>query len=90
MGFGGDSIGGGDNKLMLADYYIMTIGGDGGNFLDVELTSPDPELYPVPECLQAVSSLPVALKDHAGALDYSSEFCMISHIVIIVLLQLLI
>ena len=69
----------------------MTIGGTTwlvGTLENVELTSIEPELYPVPECLQNISSLPVALQDHSGALDYSREFCMIGHIFIIVLLLL--
>ena len=55
----------------------MTIGGyDGslGTGEDIELTSIDPELFPVPECLENLNSLPVGVYGHAGALDYSREF----------------
>ena len=58
----------------------MTIGGsdgfpaDGSSLDDVELTSLDPELFPVPECLENLNSLPVSVYGHAGALDYSREF----------------
>ena len=65
--------------------YIMTIGGfvggGGGteSYLDdVELTSLDPEMFPVPECLENLNSLPVKVDSHAGALDYSREFCTLS------------
>ena len=59
----------------------MTIGGYGENYLDdVELTSPDPELFPVPECLENLNSLPVQIVSHAGALDYSREFCIVCNI----------
>ena len=56
--------------------YIMTIGGVGNEALldDVELTSPYPELFPIPECLENLNSLPFWVRDHAGALDYSREF----------------
>ena len=58
--------------------YIMTIGGyneyDGdGELDDVELTSLHPELFPVPDCLENLNSLPVEVHVHAGALDYSRE-----------------
>ena len=62
----------------------MTIGGlirfsrpntsDGSYYLDdIELTSLDPELFPVPECLENLNSMPVRVSGHAGALDYSRE-----------------
>ena len=63
--------------------YIMSIGGYRDNFqydLDVELTSLDPELFPVPECLENLNPFPVEIYGHAGALDYSREFCVVSHI----------
>ena len=70
------------NKLMLLGYYIMTIGGSSGGLGldDVELTSPDPELFPVPECLKNLNPLPTLIQGHAGALDYSREFCKVCHI----------
>ena len=71
--------------------YIMTIGGyeDNGNLDDVELTSLDAELFPVPECLENLNPLPVKLYGHAGAQDYSREFCIVCLILLIVLLLLL-
>ena len=70
----------------------MSIGGYRDNFqydLDVELTSLDPELFPVPECLESLKSLPVYVYEHAGAQDYSREFCIVCFILLIVLLLLL-
>ena len=53
----------------------MTIGGSDGHYLDdVELTSLNPELLPVPECLENLNSFPFEVAGHAGALDYSREF----------------
>ena len=57
----------------------MTIGGHQKDYIDdVELTSTDPELFPVPECLENLNSLPVPVAGHAGALDYSRELCIVS------------
>ena len=56
----------------------MTIGGyaSNNNILDdVELTSLDTELFPVPECLENLNSLPLGVYNHAGALDYSRKLC---------------
>ena len=54
----------------------MTIGGLGVRYLDdVELTSLDLEMFPVPECLENLNSIPAKIRGHVGALDYSREFC---------------
>ena len=55
----------------------MTIGGYGDlDYLDdVELTSLDTELFPLPECLESLNSFQVKVYSHAGALDYSRKFC---------------
>ena len=53
----------------------MTIGGyvDGSSLDDVELASLDPEMFPVPECLENLNSLPMCVRAMAGALDYSRK-----------------
>ena len=54
----------------------MTFGGfngDMGPYLDVELTSLDPELFPVPDCLTSLNSLPSTIQGHSGALDYDRK-----------------
>ena len=62
----------------------MTTGGYNGSFInDVELTSLDPDLFPVPDCLENLTSLPVKAFSHAGAVDYSREFCEVCLIAII-------
>ena len=57
-------------------YFIMTIGGkrgSGSHLADVELTSLDPELFPVPDCLSSLNSLPSTIQGHSGALDYDRK-----------------
>ena len=52
----------------------MTIGGYYEGYLDdVELTSLDQELFPLPDCLTNLNSLPVPLAGPAGSLDYSRK-----------------
>ena len=53
----------------------MSIGGYDGDFSldDVEITSLDPELYPVPECLMNLNTLPYPTSGPFGALDYSGK-----------------
>ena len=49
----------------------MSIGGYKGYQLDdVELTSLDPELFPVPDCLTNLNPLPYPRYGMFGALDY--------------------
>ena len=76
--------------------YIMSIGGSRKFFFgdpertaDVELTSLDPDKFPVPECLENLNPFPVEIYAHAGALDYSREFCKVCLILLIVMLLLL-
>ena len=56
-------------------YFIMTFGGV--NFYDyldsVELTSPDPEQFPVPDCLDSLNLLPAPTSSMVGGLDYSGK-----------------
>ena len=40
---------------------------------DVELTSLDPEQFPVPDCLTNLNSISPAASGHFGALDYSRK-----------------
>ena len=56
-------------------YFIMTFGGTNyyGFLDDVELTSPDPELFPVPECLTSLNSMPAIISGQAAGLDYSGK-----------------
>ena len=66
--------------------YIMSIAGTAYTDLDdVELTSLDPELFPVPECLENLNPLPFEVWGHAGALDYSRKFCIVCHIFLVVM-----
>ena len=53
----------------------MSIGGINklGSVDDVELTSLDPELFPVPDCLTNLNSISPAVSGHFGALDYSRK-----------------
>ena len=52
----------------------MSIGGyDGESLDDVEITSLDPEKYPVPECLRNLNTLPYPTSGPFGALDYSGK-----------------
>ena len=53
----------------------MSIGGINklGSVDDVELTSLDPELFPVPDCLTNLTSISPAVQGHFGALDYSRK-----------------
>ena len=55
-------------------YFIMSIGGyDGSTLSDVELTSLDPDIYPVPDCLTDLNPLPYAVDCPFAALDYSRK-----------------
>ena len=53
----------------------MSIGGwNGSRISDVELTSLDPELFPVPDCLTNLNSIfSAGVSGHFGALDYSRK-----------------
>ena len=59
----------------IVGYFIMSIGGleDAGFSPNVEITALDPELYPVPDCLTNLNSLPLPTSGHFGALDYSRK-----------------
>ena len=57
--------------IKIVGYFIMSIGGYKGYQLDdVELTSLDPELFPVPDCLTNLNPLPYPRYGMFGALDY--------------------
>ena len=63
-----------NQKIKLTGYFIMSIGGwNGDRISDVELTSLDPELFPVPDCLTNLNSISPAVSGHFGALDYSRK-----------------
>ena len=61
-------------RTKIVGYFIMSIGGyDGESLDDVEITSLDPEKYPVPECLKNLNTLPYPTSGPFGALDYSGK-----------------